>query len=36
MEPIKTLIVDDEIFVAASLKSLIDWEDLGFEICGVF
>lgn len=35
MELIKTLIVDDEIFVAQSLKALMDWESLGFEITAV-
>ena len=35
MELIKTLIVDDEVFVAQSLKALLDWEALGFEITAV-
>lgn len=35
MERIKTLIVDDEPFVAESLRGLIDWEALGFEIVGM-
>lgn len=35
MELIKTLIVDDEIFVAESLRALLDWEALGFEIVAV-
>ena len=34
MKPIKTLIVDDEVFVAESLKALLDWTALGFEIVG--
>lgn len=34
MKPVKTLIVDDEVFVAESLKALLDWTALGFEIVG--
>lgn len=31
---IKTIIVDDEILVRVGLKSMVDWQDLGYEIIG--
>lgn len=31
---IKTIIVDDEILVRVGLKSMVDWQDLDFEIIG--
>lgn len=31
---IKTIIVDDEILVRVGLKSMVNWEDMGFEIVG--
>ena len=30
----KVMIVDDEIFVRIGLRSMIDWEEIGFEIIG--
>lgn len=30
----KVLIIDDEVIVRTGLKSIIDWNSLGFEICG--
>lgn len=30
----KTLIVDDELYTREGLKILINWQELGFEICG--
>ncbi|MBM7570303.1 response regulator transcription factor [Aquibacillus albus] len=30
----KVLLVDDEVFVCKGLRGLIDWEEIGFEICG--
>lgn len=32
---IKLLIVDDEPLVQIGLKSMLDWEELGIEVCGV-
>ncbi|MCZ8522459.1 MULTISPECIES: response regulator transcription factor [Paenibacillus] len=31
---LKVLLVDDEMFVRMGLRSLIDWEGLGYEVCG--
>lgn len=31
---LKVLLVDDEMFVRMGLRSLIDWESLGYEVCG--
>ena len=31
----KLLIADDELLVQIGLKSMLDWEELGIEICGV-
>lgn len=31
---IKTIIADDEILVRVGLKSMVNWQDMGFEIVG--
>ena len=31
---LNVLIADDEVFIREGLKYLIDWQTLGFEICG--
>lgn len=30
----KVLIVDDEVFVRKGLRSMLDWDSLGYEVCG--
>ena len=32
---IKLLIADDEPLVQIGIKSMLDWDRLGFEICGI-
>lgn len=31
---LRVLIIDDEVLVRVGLKSMLNWEELGFEICG--
>ncbi|WP_239618208.1 response regulator transcription factor [Cohnella mopanensis] len=35
MKPIRVLILDDEILAIEHIRSLVPWEELGFEICCV-